>query len=170
MEPRAPSEQDVLVGRGEGETITDRENREVTLIAVRDEITMTRSRYGPGERGPDPHVHHEHADSFYVLDGELTFALGPDGERVIVPAGGFVAVPPNVSHSFRNEGSAERPLPQHAHTGRRLCRVHAWRPRRRRTSGSTASTRPPTGAGRRPKRSSSAPMRGSGSRRATGSL
>jgi quercetin dioxygenase-like cupin family protein len=107
MEPRAPSEQDVLVGPGEGEMITDRENREVALIAVRDDITMTRSRYGPGERGPDPHVHHEHTDSFYVLDGELTFALGPDGERVMVPAGGFVAVPPNVSHSFRNEGGAD---------------------------------------------------------------
>jgi len=58
MDPRAPSEQDVLVGLGEGEMITDRENREVALIAVRDDITMARSRYGPGERGPDPHVHH----------------------------------------------------------------------------------------------------------------
>ena len=87
--------------------ITDRESREVALIAVRDDITMTRSRYGPGERGPDPHVHHEHTDSFYVLDGELTFALGHDDERVTVAAGGFVAVPPNVSHSFRNEGSTD---------------------------------------------------------------
>jgi mannose-6-phosphate isomerase-like protein (cupin superfamily) len=69
MEPRALSEQDVLVGPGEGEMITDRDNREVALIAVRDDITMTRSHYGPGERGPDPHVHHEHTDSFYVLEG-----------------------------------------------------------------------------------------------------
>jgi quercetin dioxygenase-like cupin family protein len=90
-------EQDVLVQAGEGELITDRQSREVALIAVRDDITMTRSRYGPGERGPDPHVHHEHTDSFYVLDGELTFALGHDDQRVTVGAGGFVAVPPNVS-------------------------------------------------------------------------
>lgn len=107
MEPRTLSEQDILVGPGEGEMISDRENREVALIAVHDDITMTRSRYGPGERGPDPHVHHEHTDSFYVLDGELTFALGPGGEQVMVPASGFVAVPPNMSHSFRNEGSAD---------------------------------------------------------------
>jgi quercetin dioxygenase-like cupin family protein len=107
MESRVLSERDVLVGPGEGEMITHRENREVALVAVRDDITMTRSRYGPGEHGPDPHVHHEHTDSFYVLDGELTFALGPDGEQVIVPGGGFVAVPPHVVHSFRNEGGAE---------------------------------------------------------------
>jgi quercetin dioxygenase-like cupin family protein len=107
MESGGLSEQDVLVPAGEGELITDRESREVALIAVRDDITMTRSRYGPGERGPDAHVHHEHTDSFYVLDGELTFALGHDDELVTVGAGGFVAVPPNVSHSFRNEGSTE---------------------------------------------------------------
>jgi quercetin dioxygenase-like cupin family protein len=106
-EQGALSEQDVLVGPDEGEMITDRENREVALIAVRHDITISRSRYGPGERGPDPHVHREHTDSFFVLDGELTFALGPDGERVVVPAGGFVAVPPNVSHSFGNEGGAD---------------------------------------------------------------
>jgi quercetin dioxygenase-like cupin family protein len=99
--------EDVLVGPGDGETITARERRDVVLLTHRDEISMTRSRYAPGERGPDPHVHREHTDSFYVLEGELTFALGPEGERVGVPAGGFVAVPPNLVHSFANEGSAD---------------------------------------------------------------
>ena len=61
MGPRAPSVQDVLVGPGEGEMITDRENREVALIAVRDDITMTRSRYGPRERGPSARVLNIHA-------------------------------------------------------------------------------------------------------------
>jgi hypothetical protein len=50
MDSRVLSGQDVLVRVGEGELITDRENREVALIAVRDDITMTHSRYGPGER------------------------------------------------------------------------------------------------------------------------
>ncbi len=97
----------ILVGPGDGETITARERRAVVLLADREEISMTRSRYAPGERGPDPHVHREHTDAFYVLDGELTFALGPEGERVSVPAGGFVAVPTNVVHSFVNQGSAD---------------------------------------------------------------
>jgi quercetin dioxygenase-like cupin family protein len=102
-----PQLNDVLVGPGAGETITARERRDVVLLADWEEISMTRSRYAPGERGPDPHVHRRHTDAFYVLDGELMFALGPDGERVSVPAGGFVAVPPSLVHSFVNEGSAD---------------------------------------------------------------
>ena len=98
---------DVIVGPDEGGTITARAEREVVLLTERDEISITRSRYGPGERGPDPHVHRDHTDSFYVLDGELTFSLGREGLRTGVAAGGFVAVPPNVVHSFVNEGPAD---------------------------------------------------------------
>ncbi|MFL5870483.1 MAG: cupin domain-containing protein [Solirubrobacterales bacterium] len=95
------------MGRPAGETITEREGRDVILLVAREETSMTWSRYGPGERGPDPHVHREHTDSFYVVDGELTFELGPELERVGVPAGGFVAVPPNVVHAFANEGEID---------------------------------------------------------------
>jgi quercetin dioxygenase-like cupin family protein len=102
-----PATDDVLVGRGDGETITERERREVVLLAEHEDISMTWSRYGPGERGPDPHVHREHTDSFYVLDGELTFALGAEAERVRVTPGTFIAVPPNLIHSFLNEGDAD---------------------------------------------------------------
>ncbi len=98
---------DVLLHPGDGETITDRERREVVLLAGLQDISITRSRYGPGERGPDPHVHREHTDAFFILDGVLNFALGPEGERSSVPAGGFVAVPPNVTHSFRNDGDGD---------------------------------------------------------------
>jgi hypothetical protein len=52
-------------------------------------------------------VHREHTDAFYVLEGEVTFALGPAGERISLPAGSFVAVPPNVVHSFANDASAD---------------------------------------------------------------
>src|SRR5215204_5145272 len=86
----------------DGETITRREGRDVVILVESEELTITWSRYAPGEVGTDPHVHREHTDAFYVLDGELTFGLGPDGEPVSVAAGGFVAVPPNVVHSFRN--------------------------------------------------------------------
>jgi quercetin dioxygenase-like cupin family protein len=90
-----------------GETITDMEERNVILLVGRPAVTITWSRYTPGERGPDLHVHHEHTDAFYVLDGELTFELGPAPETVHVAAGGFVAVPPDVAHSFRNDGDAD---------------------------------------------------------------
>lgn len=105
----------VLLHVGDGETITGKERREVVLLAGRPEISITWSRYGAGERGPDLHVHREHTDAFYVLEGELTFAVGPAAERVRVAAGGFVAVPPDVVHTFANESGAEaRWLNMHA--------------------------------------------------------
>ena len=51
-----------------------------------------------------PHVHHEHTDAFYVLEGELTFEIGGEGKTMTVSSGGFVAVPPEVAHAFRNDG------------------------------------------------------------------
>ena len=98
---------DVLVQPGGGETISDRERRNVVILAARGDITITWSRYVAGEQGPDLHVHREHTDAFYVLEGELTFAVGPGAERIAVPAGGFVAVPPGVVHTFANESGAE---------------------------------------------------------------
>src|SRR5688572_32300594 len=90
-----------------GEVITDEERRELVILAERPELTVTWTRYAAGEGGPDLHVHRDHTDAFYVLEGELTFAVGPAGERVRVGAGGFVAVPPNVVHTFANESGAE---------------------------------------------------------------
>jgi quercetin dioxygenase-like cupin family protein len=92
---------------GDGETISKGERRELVLLLERPEMSVTWTRYSPGERGPDLHVHREHTDAFYLLDGELTFELGPGPERIRVTAGGFVSVPPNVAHSFVNEGTTD---------------------------------------------------------------
>src|SRR5829696_10279032 len=54
----------------------------------------------------DSHVHAEEDDAFYILEGELTFAL-PGGD-VPAPPGTFVLVPPGVEHGFRNNG--DRPV------------------------------------------------------------
>jgi quercetin dioxygenase-like cupin family protein len=91
----------------DGETISDGARRAVVLISASDELTVTWSRYGAGEHGPTLHVHREHTDSFYVLTGELTFEVGPAMERVLAPAGSFVAVPPNVVHTFVNHSGAD---------------------------------------------------------------
>jgi quercetin dioxygenase-like cupin family protein len=82
------------------ETISDSSRRNVVLLAEHEQLTMTWTRFACGERGPDLHVHHEHTDAFYVLEGELTFELGADAEQTTVAAGTFVAVPPYVPHSF----------------------------------------------------------------------
>ena len=83
------------------EVITDRPGRRVTILLDTPELALTESFYGPGERGPEPHVHHEHTDSFVVLEGTLTFGLR-DG-TIEAPGGTFVSVPRDVVHSFRNE-------------------------------------------------------------------
>jgi mannose-6-phosphate isomerase-like protein (cupin superfamily) len=92
-------------GGAEGETIVDRPGRRVTLLVDTDDLAVSESLYGPGESGPGPHVHHHHADVFLVVEGSLAFTLR--GEPLRAPAGTFVLVPPNVVHSFVNDGDAE---------------------------------------------------------------
>jgi quercetin dioxygenase-like cupin family protein len=91
-------------GGVDGETITARPGRRVTLLADGEHLTVTEFDYGPGERGADPHVHHDHADAFLVLEGEL--ALTFEDGTLRAPAGAFVLIPPDVVHSFDNDGDA----------------------------------------------------------------
>lgn len=108
----------VIVPITDGEAILRREKREISILVAREEVTITHARYSAGEQVAGPHVHHEHTDAFYVLEGELTFEFGREAETITVSRGGFVAVPPRVAHSFRNE--SDRParwLTIHAHDG-----------------------------------------------------
>ena len=58
----------------------------------------------PPGGGPPPHVHTREAESFYVLEGEVTFRAGD--ETVRASAGTFVHLPPGLAHSFKNESGA----------------------------------------------------------------
>jgi mannose-6-phosphate isomerase-like protein (cupin superfamily) len=70
----------------------------------------------PHRDGPPMHAHAEEDDSFYILDGELTFLLD-DGDVVATP-GTFVLVPPGVRHTFANRGDvAARFVNVHAPAG-----------------------------------------------------
>ncbi|MEZ6072129.1 MAG: cupin domain-containing protein [Pirellulales bacterium] len=63
---------------------------------------------GPGG-GPPPHVHSREEESFYVLEGEITFRLGD--QQIIAPAGTFLNMPVGSLHCFKNEaGSSARML------------------------------------------------------------
>jgi quercetin dioxygenase-like cupin family protein len=95
--------QPIHLPSGEGETITDRAERTIRILLAHELLDATWTRYEPGERGPDPHVHRQHVDSFYVLSGELEFGLGPEGRELVrAPAGTLVVVPPSVVHTFSN--------------------------------------------------------------------
>ena len=56
----------------------------------------------PGCQGPGAHTHDANDDTFFVLEGTVTFTLD---DRVHVAAPGtFVRVPPGVAHGFANDG------------------------------------------------------------------
>jgi quercetin dioxygenase-like cupin family protein len=92
---------------GEGEAITDRPNRELRLLCTHELLTITWFRYGAGERGAEPHVHREHSDAFYVVDGEVTVRLGSELKPLVATAGTLVVIPPGVIHGFDNDGPGE---------------------------------------------------------------
>src|SRR5919108_5622621 len=58
----------------------------------------------PNREGPELHSHADEDDSFYVLEGELTFMV--DGDEVAAGPGTFVLVPPDVQHTFANRSDA----------------------------------------------------------------
>jgi quercetin dioxygenase-like cupin family protein len=89
-----------LLAPGEGETI--RPGFEIKV--GRPELVVTEAIYAPGDTGPDPHVHHEHVDSFFVIEGQLEWRVGPELEPHTGTAGSFVSVPRDVLHTFRNPG------------------------------------------------------------------
>ena len=91
----------------EGETVTEKPERTIRILTDLPELCMTWTRYVPGEEGPGPHIHKEHVDGFFVLTGELNFGVGPEVERVKAGPGTFVLAPPEVVHTFRNDGPAE---------------------------------------------------------------
>ena len=110
--------QSIVLGRGGGEVISDRTERAVLIKAGFDAIAVTETRYEPGERGPDAHIHRRQTDAFYVLEGTLDFELGPDRETMRLSAGSFVAAPPDLVHTFRNDGNGRaRFLNFHAPSG-----------------------------------------------------
>jgi quercetin dioxygenase-like cupin family protein len=53
--------------------------------------------------GPPPHIHSREDESFYVLEGEVTFTV--DGRDTVAQAGTFVQAPRDIPHAFKNHTS-----------------------------------------------------------------
>ncbi|MEO5576738.1 MAG: cupin domain-containing protein [Gaiellaceae bacterium] len=58
----------------------------------------------PHRGGPPIHAHDAEDDSFYILEGELTFMV--EGEELVARPGTFVLVPPGLEHTFANRSDA----------------------------------------------------------------
>lgn len=51
--------------------------------------------------GPPPHIHSREEESFYILEGEITFTVGV--EKLVATEGMFANMPVGTLHSFKNE-------------------------------------------------------------------
>jgi quercetin dioxygenase-like cupin family protein len=100
-----------LLDAGEGEEL-EAHNRLATIKIEREELSLVEFELEPGFEGPEPHTHHEHVDSFYVLEGEAEFLFG--GQKLLLGAGSFVAAPPGVEHTFSSGPGSSRLLDVHA--------------------------------------------------------
>lgn len=94
-----PRSEAVVARPGECEVLTD-DTRRLHILLARPELCVFLFEAGADYIGPSTHVHRQHTDAFYVLEGELAFEL--EGEATRAPAGTFVAAMPGVAHTFRN--------------------------------------------------------------------
>ena len=93
---------EALLG-GEG-FVADRPGLRVALLADTEEIGISETWSEPDGPSPPVHLHPRHVESFYVLEGEMTFTAG--GQALPAPAGTWVQIPSGVPHSFSFGGDA----------------------------------------------------------------
>jgi quercetin dioxygenase-like cupin family protein len=115
----------IVLRPGEGEVLADAGGRSSRIKVGREELLLIEAASSAGERGAKPHVHREHADAFYVLDGELDFHVA-GGQRRLT-AGSFVLAPPGLVHGFEIGAEGARYLNLHVPGAK-----YAWLSRARR--------------------------------------
>ena len=101
----------ILLRAGEGERLVAN-HRVATILSGREDLSLIEFELGPGFEGPDAHVHDDHTDAFYVLEGEISFVLGE--ETFVGGPGSFVAAAPGVAHGFTRHSERSRLLNIHA--------------------------------------------------------
>ena len=101
----APGGEPLVSRAGEGERY-DRGDRVITIRFELPQLCLVEFAFEPPFK-VDPHVHDDHVDTFYVVDGEVAFTRGD--ETVIGRPGDFFAAPPGTRHGFRPAN--DRPAP-----------------------------------------------------------
>jgi mannose-6-phosphate isomerase-like protein (cupin superfamily) len=96
-----------FVGPEEGKTLTNPVGGRM-LVKLREGDTggsysVHENVIPAGSPGPLPHIHHNHEETFYVLEGELTVRVGES--RFTAPVGSFVVIPRGVVHQPSNPGA-----------------------------------------------------------------
>jgi quercetin dioxygenase-like cupin family protein len=106
------SDDPIVVHPGEGEVLFDDESRSSRIKVARDELLLSETSLTFGARGAAAHIHREHADAFYVLEGSLDFHVA--GEQRTLEAGALVLAPPGLVHGFQVGPNGDRHLNIHA--------------------------------------------------------
>ena len=76
----------------------------VTKAQSEGRYTFMRSRWLSTFQVP-MHTHHDHSETFYVLDGQVEWTVG--GEAHVMNPGDAVYVPPNTPHSVKVVGGKD---------------------------------------------------------------
>ncbi len=94
----------VFVGPGEGKALPNPIGGRM-VVKLRDGDTggsysVHDNVIPAGSPGPLPHLHRDHEETFYVLEGELTVRVGD--RSITAPVGSFVVIPRGVVHQPSN--------------------------------------------------------------------
>ena len=88
---------------GGAEVVLDRPDVRVALLADLEEVGISETRADPGGDPVAAHVHPNHAESFYVLEGEIQATVAD--RELTVPPGGWLTIPPGVPHGLALTGA-----------------------------------------------------------------
>jgi quercetin dioxygenase-like cupin family protein len=103
---------DPIVVRSDGGERFERDNRVITILFDLPQLSLIEIEFDPSFE-VSPHVHDDHADSFFVVDGQVAFTRGDD--EVTAGPGTFFAAAPGTRHGFRSaDGKPARVLDLHA--------------------------------------------------------
>ena len=96
---------------GTGEVLVDGQSLRVALLCDVEEIAIVEVR-ASGGGSPPLHFHERHVESFYVLEGDLSFTAG--GQEFVAGPGAWVQVPQGVEHTFGPASGEARFLNVHS--------------------------------------------------------
>jgi mannose-6-phosphate isomerase-like protein (cupin superfamily) len=95
-----------LLGPGEGRRLTARGSVmafKAVAAQTGGDFSLMERTLPPGGRRPPAHRHVNCSEAFFVLDGQISFAV--DGRDLTGGPGDFLLVPRGAAHTFGNEGA-----------------------------------------------------------------
>ncbi len=64
----------------------------------------------PEGAGPPSHIHERMHEGFYILEGEITYTIGPDDQQIVAGPGAAIWIPPATPHAFKVTSEQARAL------------------------------------------------------------